>query len=171
LNQGDGAVVRFTIFSGQEATMNAIHLLKREHEQAKRALAQILEASAGQRGGLWAKLQPELKVHEQIEEAALYGPVAQEAGSREPALQRWQQHHHTEVSELETLIREIGGLEPIDDAWMQTVGKLRLTLEHHIREEEGDIWPRIQQVWDAAKLEHAGQQMEHLKREKLPHAA
>jgi hypothetical protein len=62
--------------------MNAIHLLKREHEQAKRALAQILEASAGQRGELWAKLQPELKVHEQIEEAALYGPVAQEAGSR-----------------------------------------------------------------------------------------
>jgi hypothetical protein len=58
-------------------TMNAIQLLKSEHEKAKRAFEEIKVASAEQRAQLWAKLEPELKVHEQMEEAALYGPVAQ----------------------------------------------------------------------------------------------
>jgi len=64
--------------------MNAIQFLKNEHETAKRAFGQIQAASADQRAALWAKLEPELKVHEQIEEAALYGPVAQELGSNDP---------------------------------------------------------------------------------------
>jgi hypothetical protein len=45
--------------------MNAIQLLKNEHEKAKRAFGEIQAASAGQRAQLWAKLEPELKVHEE----------------------------------------------------------------------------------------------------------
>jgi hemerythrin-like domain-containing protein len=151
--------------------MNAIQLLKSEHETAKRTFGQIREASPTQRGQLWAKLEPELKLHEQIEEAALYGPVAQDVGSRDQTLKEWQEHHHEEVTEAEALIKEIGGLNPAADEWIQKVEELQEALEHHIQEEEGDIWPRIQQVWDDSKLEKAGQQMETLKRQKMPRAA
>jgi hemerythrin superfamily protein len=54
---------------------------------------------------------------------------------------------------------------------MEKVEEMRSTLEDHIQEEEGDIWPRIEQIWDASKLEQAGRQMETLKREKMPRAA
>jgi hypothetical protein len=151
--------------------MNAIQLLKNEHESAKRTLGQILAASADQRAELWAKLEPQLKVHEQIEEAALYGPVAQEVGSRDQSLQDWQEHHHEEVTELEALIQEIGGLDPTDDQWTSKIEELQERLEDHVQEEEGDIWPRIQQAWDQSKLENAGEQMEMLKRQKIPRAA
>jgi hypothetical protein len=151
--------------------MNAIHFLKTEHETAKRAFAEIQAASAEQRGPLWAKLAPELKVHEQMEEAALYGPVAREVGSRDDTLTEWEAHHHEEVAEAEALIEEIDGLEPTDDEWLANVQELRQALEHHIQQEEGEIWPRIQRVWDEAKLEDAGQKMEALKREKRPRAA
>lgn len=151
--------------------MNAIQLLKNEHETAKRMFGQILAASAAQRAELWAKLEPELKVHEQIEEAALYGPVAQEIGSTDEALNEWPEQHHEEVVEAEALIKEIDGLDSATDEWLEKVEELQEALEHHIDEEEDDIWPRIQQVWDEAKLEHAGQQMETLKRQKMPRAA
>jgi hemerythrin-like domain-containing protein len=151
--------------------MNAIQLLKNEHETAKRAFGQIQAASGEQRGQLWAKLKSELKVHEEMEEAALYGPVAQEVGAKDQALKDWQEHHHEEVEELEALVQEISGLDPIADEWMEKVEELQETLEHHIDEEEGDIWPRIQQAWDQSKLEHAGQQMETLKRQKMPRVA
>jgi hypothetical protein len=157
--------------TARESTMNAIQLLKKEHETAKRMFGEIQAASAGQRGELWAKLEPELKVHEQIEETALYGPVAQEVGSTDETLKEWQEHHQEEVSEAEAMITEIGGLNATTDEWLSKVEELQLTLEHHIDEEEGDIWPRIQQAWDEAKLEHAGQQMETLKRQKMPRAA
>ena len=151
--------------------MNAIQFLKNEHEKAKLAFGQMKAASADQRAELWAKLERELKVHEQIEEAALYGPVANEVGSRDEMLKEWQEHHHEEVTEAETLIEEIDGLDAADDDWMEKVEELQEMLEHHIQEEEGDIWPRIQQVWDQSKLEHAGEQMETLKRQKMPRAA
>jgi hypothetical protein len=151
--------------------MNAIQLLKNEHETAKRTLGQILAASADQRAELWAKLEPQLKVHEQIEEAALYGPVAQEVGSHDQSLQEWQEHHHEEVTDLEALIHEIGGLDPTDAQWTSKIEELQEMLEDHVQEEEGDIWPRIQQAWDQSKLEGAGEHMETLKRQKRPRAA
>jgi hemerythrin-like domain-containing protein len=151
--------------------MNAIQLLKSEHEKAKRAFEEIQAASADQRAALWTKLEPELKVHEEMEETALYGPVAQDVGSRDETLKEWQEHHHEEVVEAEALIKEIGELDPASDDWMETVEELQGALENHIQEEEGDIWPRIQQAWDDAKLEKAGQQMETLKRQKMPRAA
>ncbi len=151
--------------------MNAIQLLKNEHEKAKRAFSEIQAASPDQRAGLWAKLEPELKLHEQMEETALYGPVAQEVGTRDQTLKEWQEHHHEEVGEAETLIEEIGGLDPTGEEWLEKVGELQETLGHHIEEEEGNIWPRIQQVWDQSKLEQAGQQMEKLKRQGASRAA
>jgi hemerythrin-like domain-containing protein len=151
--------------------MNAIQLLEHEHHVAKRAFGQIRTAGPEDREPLWAKLRPELKVHEQMEERALYGPVADQAGSRDATLAQWRERHHEEVMKAEELIQEIDQLDPDSDEWMDKVATLQETLEDHIREEEGDIWPRIQQVWDAAKLERAGQEMETLKRELMPRAA
>ena len=151
--------------------MNAIQLLKSEHEKAKQAFEEIQSASANQRAPLWAKLEPELKVHEEMEEAALYGPVAQELGSTDQTLKEWHEHHHEEVAEAEALIQEIDGLDSTSDDWVEKVEELQEALEQHIEEEEGDIWPRIQQAWDEAKLESAGQQMEILKRQKMSRAA
>ena len=85
--------------------MHAIQLLKSDHETAKRAFGQIQVARAEQRAALWAKLRPELKVHEEIEEAALYGPVADEIGSRDETLKEWREHHHEEVGELEAIVQ------------------------------------------------------------------
>jgi hemerythrin-like domain-containing protein len=151
--------------------MNAIELLKSEHEKAKRAFMEIQAADADQRAQLWEKLKPELKVHEQMEEAALYGPVAQEVGTTDQTLKEWQEHHREEVAEAEALIEEIGGLEPTGDEWIEKIDELQEALEHHIDEEEGTIWPRIQQAWDRPKLDRAGQEMETLKRQRMPRVA
>jgi iron-sulfur cluster repair protein YtfE (RIC family) len=155
----------------KEGTMNAIQLLMSEHEKAKRAFAEIQAATANERAPLWAKLEPELKVHEEMEEIALYGPVAQELGSTDQTLKEWHEHHHEEVTEAEALIQEIDRLDSTSDDWVEKVEELQEALEQHIEEEEGDIWPRIQQAWDQSKLESAGQQMEILKRQKMSRAA
>lgn len=143
--------------------MDAIQFLKQQHEQAKQMFSRIEQGQAGQRGQLWQKLSPELKAHEQLEEQHLHGPVAREAGARDSTLVGWQQHHRQEVSEAESMIRKIDGADPSDPGWLEQVRKLKGTLEHHIQEEEGKIWPKIRQVWDAGQLEQAGQQMESMK--------
>ena len=151
--------------------MDAIQMLKQEHEQAKKMFAEIERANGDSRGQLWKRLKPELKIHEQLEEAALYGPVAREVASKDAKLSEWEEHHREEVGELESMIQEIDELEPSDPEWLENVKELRQTLEHHIEEEEGEVWPRIERVWDHTKLAEVGEQMATMKRQKMQQAA
>jgi hemerythrin-like domain-containing protein len=151
--------------------MEAIEFLKQEHAKAKAGFQKLEQASPEQRGQLWMALKPELTVHEQIEEAALYGPVAREAPASEATLKQWEQQHHQQVSQAEAMIQDVSRLSPTDPQWLAKVTTLRGTLEQHIQEEEQSIWPRIQKVWDRARLEQAGQDLERLKRQRLPKTA
>jgi hemerythrin-like domain-containing protein len=138
--------------------------LKEEHGKAKAAFQKIEAAQASERPALWAQLRPELELHEKMEETHLYGPVAREV-QVDRAFAEWERTHHREVQEAEGLIREIDGLDATDSKWLAAVKRLRSALEQHIRKEEQEIWPRIEQVWDASRLEEAGRQMAAMKHE------
>jgi len=144
--------------------MQAIQLLKQEHGKAKAAFQEIEAAPAPQRRALWTRLRPELELHEKMEDTHLYAPVAREV-QVDRSLADWEGAHHHEVQEAESLIKEIDRLDPSDHKWLATVKKLRGALEQHIRKEEQEIWPKIEQVWDAARLEEAGRQMAAMKQE------
>lgn len=146
--------------------MDAIQFLKQEHQKAKTAFGKLLEAAPAQRGALWKELRPELKAHEEIEEACLYGPI-DEDGPSDPKLSEWvSDRHEGEVHEVEALMKETQRLEPQDERWLATVRQIHTALENHIRQEEGDIFPRISQVWDQSKLAKAGEEMSEMKAEK-----
>lgn len=151
--------------------MDAIEFLKKQHVEAKAGFQKLEQASPDQRAQVWAALKPELIVHEQIEEAALYGPIAREVPASETTLKQWEQQHHEQVSQAEAMIQEISRLNPTDQQWLAKVRTLRATLETHIQEEEQTIWPRIQTVWDRSRLEQAGQELDKMKRQKLPKSA
>jgi iron-sulfur cluster repair protein YtfE (RIC family) len=147
--------------------MDAIQFLKQEHQKAKAAFAKLLEASPAQRGALWKELHPELKTHEAIEEACLYGPLEEEQPS-DARLSEWvSDRHEEEVGEVEAMIKQTEQLEPASDAWLGTVRQIHSALESHIKQEEGEIFPRIGQVWDAGRLAKAGQEMTEMHDEKV----
>jgi len=144
--------------------MNAIEFLESQHKEAKAAFQKIEAASESQRGALWKHLSPELKLHEQIEEKYLYSPVSKDAS--DPALVSWPDRHAAEVHEAERLISAIDSGSPGDRNWLQDVKHLHTALEAHIKEEEGAIWPKIEQVWSTSRLEDAGKKMAAMKGEK-----
>ena len=146
--------------------MNAIEFLKMEHRTAKAAFGKVLEASPEKRGAEWARLVPELKAHEQMEDAGFYQPLAGDAAGKDARLAEWRQKHEAEVKEVESLIKDIERLDPRADAWLSKVKEVHARLENHIREEEGDIFPRISSFWDQAQLERSGRQMSDMKAKK-----
>jgi len=149
--------------------MDAIAFLKQEHQTAKAALARVLTGLAQERGQLWKELVPELQAHEQVEEACVYEPVSRD-GARDARLAHWNQEHHREVRQVERLVREIDQLQPADDGWLAKVAEVQSALERHIFLEEHQIFPRIQTVWDLARLDQAGTQMQEMKSQKMQHA-
>jgi len=151
--------------------MDALTFLKQEHLTAKAAFAKIEGAPAADRGRLWNELKPELEVHEQIEEACVYGPVAEEVGAKDPALAEWKERHQAEVEEVGEIFEDIEELDSGEPEWLAMVAEVRSSLETHIREEEGDIFRRIAEAWDSSRLEQAGAQLQQMKADKMRRAA
>lgn len=143
--------------------MDAIQFLKQEHQKARTAFERLLEAPPSERGAVWTELGPELRQHEKIEEQCLYGPIARD-GAADPALSEWvSDRHQDEVHEVEGLVREMESLEPEGERWLVTVQQIKSALEHHIRREEQDIFPRVSRLWDRTRLEEAGREMRESK--------
>jgi iron-sulfur cluster repair protein YtfE (RIC family) len=143
--------------------MDAIQFLGQEHRKARTELEKVLQAAPAKRGGLWDELSPELEVHEKIENACLYGPLAHDANGKDPALARWQERHGSEVEKVAELMAEIEELDGKDERWLAKVKEVHSSLESHIEQEEGDIFPRIGKVWDRTRLERAGSELERMK--------
>ena len=144
-------------------SMDALEVLREMHVEAKATFQQIEQASPEQRGALWAKLRPELKVHEELEERFVYDPVTRDVDGRDSVLSAWDQEHHQQVEEAEALMSELGRLEPREDQWIERFRALRQMLDSHIRQEETEVWPRIRSAWGPAKLEQVGAQVQAAK--------
>jgi len=143
--------------------MDAILFLKQEHQKAKTAFEKLLEAPPSERGAVWTELGPELRQHEKIEEQCLYGTIARD-GASDPALSEWvSDRHQDEVHEVDGLVKEMESLEPEGERWLVTVRQIKSALEHHIRREEQDIFPRVSRLWDRTRLEEAGRAMRESK--------
>ena len=150
--------------------MDAVQFLKREHQKAKLAFRKVLKATPRSRGKLWTKLLPELEVHEQIEDACLYAPLARGAGKTDRKLAGWRRKHRNEVGKVEGLIKQINKLDPEEVPWLAKVRSVHVSLETHIREEERDIFPRIQKVWNEGQRKEAGTDLKQMKTKKLKRA-
>jgi uncharacterized integral membrane protein/hemerythrin superfamily protein len=144
-------------------SLNAIEFLKQEHEKAKAAFDKVLQASPQQRGRLWQELAPELKLHEEIEDACLYEPLSRDKALSDHELAGWRKRHQEEVQRVGNLLEAIRGLRPDEPAWMDKVKEVHTSLELHIQEEEGTIFPRISKACDENRLERAGAQMADMK--------
>jgi len=146
--------------------MDAIQFIKQEHTKAKAAFAKLLEAAPAKRDAMWNELMPELKAHEEIEEACLYGPLLDEGPSDAKLLDWVSDKHSDEVQKVENLIEKTESLDPKDVGWLTVVKEVHSALEQHILQEEGEIFPRIVQFWDKDKLTQAGEEMSEMKAEK-----
>jgi hemerythrin-like domain-containing protein len=147
--------------------MDAIQFLKQEHQKAKAAFENVLKAAPEARGQLWAKLEPELEAHEQIEDVCLYEQLSRDAGKLDSKLADWRRTHQKEVDTVHGLIKALGKLDPEGPPWLTKLKAVHASLEDHIREEERDIFPRIRKVWDEKKLEKAGADMKEMKAKEL----
>jgi hemerythrin-like domain-containing protein len=49
------------------------------------------------------------------------------------------------------------------EAWQPKIKVLQENTEHHIEEEEGELFPQVRKIWDTAKREHVARQMQDMK--------
>ena len=141
--------------------MNALTLLKRDHTEVKKMLSDLEDtterAEKTRTEGL-ATLKHELEIHETIEEEIFYPALKEHPKTKDLALEGYEEHHV-----VETIMGELENVEPSDETWMAKFSVMKENLEHHISEEEDEMFPKVEQVFDGEELEELGDRMQERK--------
>jgi hemerythrin-like domain-containing protein len=60
---------------------------------------------------------------------------------------------------VDLLMGELEGLDVADESWGAKAKVMKENIEHHIEEEEGEMFEKTRQVFDEAELEELGGRM------------
>ena len=60
---------------------------------------------------------------------------------------------------------ELEAVEPSDETWMAKFSVMKENLEHHITEEEDEMFPKVEQVFEDEELQELGARMQARKEE------
>lgn len=143
--------------------MEATTLLKRDHEVVKKLFEQY-EAAGDEayrtKQTLFDTIKAELLVHMDIEETIFY-PVVKALPSEEvkDGVREADEEHH--VAKL--LMAELSKMKPEDEQFDAKVTVLRENIEHHVQEEEGEMFPKAKKRLAKERLEQLGEEMEERK--------
>jgi hemerythrin-like domain-containing protein len=143
--------------------MNAFELLKQDHETVAglfEKLEPTTERGVKTREELFTRLKQELDVHARIEETILY-PVLQEAQETEEiTLEAYEEH-----SVVKQLLAELDELPKDDESWGAKLTVLKENVEHHVEEEEGEMFKKARKVLSDEQIEELGTKLEAAKQE------
>ncbi|HEY0172439.1 MAG TPA: hemerythrin domain-containing protein [Pyrinomonadaceae bacterium] len=142
--------------------MNAFQLLKEDHQKVSGIFQQLeptTERAEKTRTELFARLNEELDIHARVEETIFYPAIKQAAETREIVLEGFEEHHVIKLllKELETV--------PVDtEQWTAKLKVLQENVEHHVEEEEGEMFQKARQVLSEDEINQLGARMEEEKK-------
>ncbi|GHA87928.1 hemerythrin domain-containing protein [Cognatilysobacter bugurensis] len=148
--------------------MDAIQLLKSDHEKVRDLLTQLSESTSRAektRTQLLEKIQTEIEVHAKIEEEIFY-PAFRDAGKKQEQEMFFEAlEEHRAVSDL--VLPDLLKTEVTSDQFSGRAKVLKELVEHHIEEEETELFPQARKVLDKAQLQELGERMQERKLELL----
>jgi hypothetical protein len=137
--------------------MNATTLLKRQHKEVRTLFKQMEKTeSARERRQLLDQIATALEAHTLIEEEIFY-PAMREVESKkaeEMVNEAYEEHHVVKL-----VLRELPEVNPEDERFEAKMTVLSELIEHHVEEEEDEMFKLAKKLGDD-ELEELGIRME-----------
>ena len=137
--------------------MNAIELLKEDHDRVDKLFQKVKANEDADHTDTFEQIKAELEVHTHIEETIFY-PKLRDEGDEELkkiTLEGIEEHHQAKM-----FLRELSSLVEDSEKFEPKLKVLMEDIEHHVQEEEGEMFEMVQEQFDEATLEELGMQME-----------
>ena len=141
--------------ASSKARDEIIALLKDDHKRVRKAYRDFKKLDGEENpeacGELVRQVLAELTVHAELEEELLY-PAARQAIAEEMLVDEAEVEHEA----IRALIKQLEGMEPEDEKYAARFTVLCEYTLHHVREEEGELFPQLQRVrldWESLATE------------------
>ena len=145
--------------------MDALKLLKGDHDKVKKMMQELdatTERGVKTREEGFTKLRHELEVHEAIEEEIFYPALKEHPKAKELVLEAYEEHNVVDM-----VMEEIAGVAYDDETWGAKFTVMKENVEHHIQEEEDEMFEQARQVFEDEELDELGERMAERKDELL----
>lgn len=142
--------------------------LKADHDKAKSVLEKLSEMKRPSKAKqkMFDELKLELTVHFRAEEKHFYDRLKQEKEAKDKVLEGDEEHHVADV-----LLKELSRLDPADETWQAKLAVLKENIEHHIEEEESEIWDEAREILSDEEAEEIGEAFAADKEKRMAKAA
>ncbi|HUF91419.1 MAG TPA: hemerythrin domain-containing protein [Candidatus Limnocylindria bacterium] len=140
--------------------MKATDLLKKQHKQVK-ALFKKVEKTENprERRQLMEQIAHELEMHTRIEEQIFYPAVRgiETKKAEEMIMEALEEHHVVDL-----VLAELPKVDPAGERFHAKMTVLSELVEHHVEEEEEEMFPMAEKKLGAEELKALGAQMEQM---------
>jgi hypothetical protein len=101
-----------------------------------------------------------MEVHEAIEEEIFYPALKEHPKAKEVVLEGYEEHHV-----VDQIMGELGETPVEDERWGAKFSVMKENIEHHIEEEEDDMFKKAHDVFSKKELDELGDRMAARKKE------
>lgn len=133
--------------------MNAIDFLVSQHRSMETLMDGVVDAQHDARPRLYAEMADQLTIHISAEELVFY-PAVNAARTEDILLESLEEH-----LSLKRLMADLLTLETDEQTFLPKFKVLKEQAEHHHKEEEEHLFPKVKSLLDASRLNELGAEM------------
>lgn len=143
--------------------MELFDLLRQDHEKVRGMFARFdllkeqPEKNRREMEKLFADLQREIRAHMEGEEKHFYPALREAEDTHEDILESVEEHHVVKV-----LLRELDRTQ-MSEKWIAKLSVMKENVQHHLQEEEEELFEKAQQVLDKSQLKQIGEQISRMR--------
>jgi len=132
--------------------------LENDHKAVAKLLDELektTERAVKTRDELFAELNDSLTLHANIEEHVLYPALEHLKTTHDITLEAFEEHHVVKI-----LLEELSSIPQDTEQWTAKLKVLKENIEHHVEEEEDDMFTKARKALDRDKLDALALEME-----------
>jgi len=141
--------------------MDAFNLLKTDHRKVAELFEQLESASGKKKLDVFAQIKTELDLHAHIEEKIFYPALEEASETHDIVLEAYEEH-----KQVKTLLSQLSRGRTANDEWQAKAKVLQENVEHHVEEEENELFKKARAVLNSEDVEELGMRLEEEKERK-----
>jgi hemerythrin-like domain-containing protein len=146
--------------------MDAFNLLKADHRKVEELFKRLEQESGKRKLTVFEQINTELELHTHIEEKIFYPALEKPEATHDLALEAYEEH-----DVVKKLLKSLSRARTANDEWEAQAKVLQENVEHHVEEEENELFKKARSVLSAKEIETLGEQMEAEKERKQGRSA
>ena len=135
--------------------MDAFELLKADHKKVSGLFDELEAATDKAKLSVFAQIKTELELHTHIEETIFYPALEKPEETHDLTLEAYEEHKM-----VKTLLAKLSKARTANDEWQAQAKVLRENVEHHVDEEENELFDKADEALSDEEIEALGQRME-----------